>query len=102
MPTSDDPRPAPEARSTVEDATCLGCGCLCDDLAITVTGGRIVEAARACPKGLEWLLADRGHDAFPAATVDGRPASPDEALDRAATTLRGARAPVVLGLSGIS
>lgn len=90
MPTT--PRP------TVEDATCTACGCACDDIALEVEGDRIVEARRACEIGLGWFLRDHRHGG-PAATIDGRGVSADEALDRAATLLSRARAPVVLGLS---
>ena len=85
--------------TTLDDATCTACGCACDDIGLELDGGRIVGARRACEVGLGWFLRDHAH-AGPDATVDGREASVDEALDRAATLLYRARAPVVLGLSG--
>ncbi len=85
--------------SVIEDVTCLGCGCLCDDIALTVAGGRITEARNACELGLRWFLADRTEDGVHAATIDGRVADRAEALDRAAEILGRARAPVVLGMS---
>jgi formylmethanofuran dehydrogenase subunit B len=36
-------------------ATCLGCGLACDDIAVTVRDGRIVEAANACDLGVRWF-----------------------------------------------
>jgi formylmethanofuran dehydrogenase subunit B len=87
------------ALAVVEDATCLACGCLCDDIALEVSGGRIVEARHACDRGRAWFLADRGPGDWPAATIDGRPAPREEALDRAAELLGRARAPIVLGLT---
>lgn len=82
--------------------TCLGCGCLCDDVAPAVEGGRIVAADRACALGRDWFLADRGRGDRPAATVEGRQVGPDEALERAAAILAGARAPIVSGLGGVA
>ena len=50
------------------DVTCLGCGCACDDIRITVRDSRIVEAARACELGASWF----GDGSLPAeAAIDG-------------------------------
>ena len=92
----------PANASVVEDVTCLGCGCLCDDIALTVAGGRITEARNACELGRRWFLADRATDGVDAATIDGRVADRGEALDRAAEILGRAKAPVVLGLTRTS
>ncbi len=43
------------APRTVEQVTCLGCGCACDDLAVRVEGGRIVDIAPPCPLGQTWF-----------------------------------------------
>ena len=43
------------APSLVENVTCLGCGCACDDIGITVRDGRITEARNACDLGEEWF-----------------------------------------------
>lgn len=108
MTTPHDPRPAPPAAAAtdpgllVTDATCTACGCLCDDIALRTSGGRIVEATNACETGRRWFLADHGGSGLPAATVDGRAVAPDEALDRAAEVLGKARAPVILGLTRTS
>ncbi len=42
-------------RQRTEPVVCLGCGCTCDDIAITVEGGRITAAERACPLGRAWF-----------------------------------------------
>src|SRR5215212_9231334 len=98
MPTLPGDREDTEPPRTVEDVACTACGCLCDDLVITTSGGRVVEAKNACALGLRWLLADHGHEGLPAATVHGHAVALGEALDRAVQILRGAKAPVVLGL----
>src|SRR3954452_21453037 len=93
----------PEAiPSTVADATCTACGCLCDDLGLTVEEGRIIAAHRACELGRRWFLADHDQRGLAVATVAGRAVEPGEALDHAAEILRQAQAPVVLGLTRTS
>src|SRR3954468_13979484 len=84
----------------VENATCLARGCLCDDIRVRVEDGRIVEAENACVLGRPWFLSPPPGAEFPPVTVDGRAAEFPSAIDRAAVILRGARAPVVWGLSG--
>src|SRR5687767_2191283 len=42
-------------RKRTEPVVCLGCGCTCDDIAITVEHGRITAAERACPIGRAWF-----------------------------------------------
>ncbi len=89
-----------EGPRVVEHATCLGCGCLCDDIRVVVEGDRVVEAVHACSIGRPWFLAPRPGAGFPSATVEGRAADFDESIGRAAGILSGAQAPMVWGLSG--
>ncbi len=35
----------------VEDATCTFCGCVCDDINLTVEGDQITKAQNACVLG---------------------------------------------------
>lgn len=80
------------ASGTVEHATCLGCGCACDDITVVVRDGRITEARHACPLGVAWF----GDGAVPGEVrVHGRDATLDAALDAAAALLAGARRPLV-------
>ena len=76
------------------EATCAGCGCLCDDIELTADG-----PVRTCPLGDAWFAVG---DRPPVARVDGREVSVDEAADAAAAILREARAPLVYGLGGTS
>lgn len=87
---------------TVSDVPCTACGCLCDDIVLTESEGRIVAAEHACPIGVGWFLADHSRGDRPAAMVDGKAVTVDEALDRAAEILAGARSPLVLGLTRTS
>jgi formylmethanofuran dehydrogenase subunit B len=83
---------------TFENIACTRCGCVCDDLCLTVDGGRIVRAERACALAEPWLL---NQDSWqpPVALIDGQAVALEEGLDRAADLLRSASAPLVYGLS---
>ncbi len=83
------------------DATCLACGCLCDDITLSVAGDRIVKAERACPIGERWFLADRPANG-PACRIDGKPASPEAGYARAAEILTAAKFPLFVGLRGLT
>ena len=82
--------------SQVGHVTCLGCGCACDDIVLTIAAGRITAAERACPLGVAWFGDGRVPDQV---QVDGKPAELERALERAAGLLGEARGGllVVLG-----
>jgi len=84
-----------------DDIVCPFCGCLCDDLALTVEAGQIAQAENACG------LALAGYTAFaypqqPPAHIAGRPAALEAALAAAAQLLLEARFPLIYGLSDIT
>jgi formylmethanofuran dehydrogenase subunit B len=73
-------------------ATCLGCGCACDDIDLNVEDNRIVEAQHACSLGVAWF----GDGGVPArARTGGRDATVDEAIAAAAALLARASRPLV-------
>ena len=77
---------------TVEHATCLGCGCACDDIGVVVRRGQIAEARNACALGTAWF----GDGVVPGEIrVDGRAASLDQATEKIATLLLEAKRPLV-------
>jgi len=79
-------------RRTVEHATCLGCGCACDDIAVVVDGDRIAEARNSCALGRAWF-AD---GSVPRETrSSGKTVAPDVALADAAKLLGHAERPLV-------
>ncbi|MBX3437228.1 MAG: hypothetical protein KF861_07050, partial [Planctomycetaceae bacterium] len=84
----------------IEDATCTFCGCVCDDIDLTVDRSKneITEAKRACVLGKAWFFNHHITDR-PEATIDGRPVTYEEAFDRAAEILATAHYPVTYGLS---
>jgi len=82
----------------VRDATCTFCGCVCDDIDLTVKGQQIVEAKQACELGTPWFLNQR-IDARPSCLIAGQPASVADGIERAAQILAGAKYPLIYGLS---
>ena len=75
-----------------ESATCLGCGCTCDDITVVAQGDRIVEARNACTLGTAWF----GDGRVPATVrIAGRDADVDAVLDEAARLLMRAQRPLV-------
>jgi formylmethanofuran dehydrogenase subunit B len=76
--------------------TCLGCGCACDDIVLTVEGSRIAAAEHACELGLAWF----GDGWVPGAVrVDGRDTDFEQALRAAAALLETARGRLLVFLS---
>lgn len=84
----------------VNDATCTFCGCVCDDMNLTVDleEHRITKAENACVLGRAWFK-EHGIEERPFALIDGREATTDEAVEAAAQILAKSRYPVVYGLS---
>src|ERR671933_167432 len=82
----------------VPNATCTFCGCVCDDMELTVEGHKITKAKNACVLGKAWFLNHHVEDR-PVALIEGQPASLEDAVERAARVLAGARYPIVYGLS---
>ena len=87
-----------EELRVVEDATCTFCGCVCDDINLSVRGHSIVKAQRACVLGNAWFL---NHDIEqrPSCLIEGKPASVEDGIDRAARILTDAKYPITYGLS---
>ncbi len=82
----------------IENATCTFCGCVCDDMILTVEGNHITQAKNACVLGKAWF-SEHTVEQRPFALIDGREAGTDEAVEAAAQVLANARFPVVYGLS---
>jgi formylmethanofuran dehydrogenase subunit B len=83
------------AASRVEHVTCLGCGCGCDDLTVSVDDGRIVDVDPGCPVGRSWF----GDGSVPSkVSQSGQPVSFEEALTAAVASLTGARGRVLVYL----
>jgi formylmethanofuran dehydrogenase subunit B len=84
-----------------KDVACTMCGCVCDDLRLTVAGGRITAASPGCALAEPWLLGQSSIDE-PVARIDGQPVSLDQAVARAGDILNSSVSPLVYGLSSSS
>ena len=90
----------PIAPTTVHDWTCPFCPLLCDDLTLDVKAdGTLAAPAGSCARLAESLARYCADDAQCPASIDGQPASHDEAFARAAQMLATARRPLFGGLA---
>ena len=87
---------------TVGKVVCSACGCLCDDICVSTSQGRIESVERACDIGLAWLNRHRDPQSLPEACVAGIPCTLAEAVARAAERLKHARAPRISGLTSLA
>lgn len=81
---------------TLTDYICTACGCLCDDLTLTVEGRRITHIEPSCPVAAAFFLKERQEPPAPA-LIEGKPATLEAALARAAEILQSANAPLIFG-----
>jgi formylmethanofuran dehydrogenase subunit B len=89
----------PAADRVERHVTCLGCGCACDDLEITVRGNRITSVGPGCSLGAAWF----GDGLAPGrAFVGGVETSRDAALAAAARLLSASRRPLVYVAADLS
>ena len=84
----------------VKNAICTFCGCVCDDIELTVDpdGKRITKATNACVLGKSWFLEHKVED-YPVAMVNGKEVSLEEAVEEAAQVFVNAKFPAIYGLS---
>lgn len=82
----------------IKDATCTFCGCVCDDIDLTVKDNHITEAKRACVLGTAWFLNHEAEEG-PSCRIDGKPASVADGIERAAQILANSKYALTYGLS---
>jgi len=80
------------------DVVCPFCGCLCDDLEVTVEGGDVTDTKNACAISRTKYLS-HGENRIEHPAIDGKKAPLDEAIEAAAEVLAKAQRPLVYGLS---
>lgn len=90
--------PLSRTNVTFSDVACTLCGCVCDDLKITVDAGRVTAVSPSCSLADPWMLQQNPAD-MPMARIDGTVAPLDEAIQRATDILQASRSPLVYGLS---
>ncbi|MFP3868293.1 MAG: hypothetical protein ACLFUU_09040 [Desulfobacteraceae bacterium] len=93
----------------IESVICTGCGCLCDDLDLTVEDGQIIEVANVCLWGVNKFITskkfhskkERRRILAPQIRRKGRPieVSYESALEQASDILGQARRPLIYGLT---
>ena len=82
----------------VEDVACTVCGCVCDDLRLTVDDDRVVATDGACSLAEPWIF-EQSRQRPAVAELAGVPCPLDDALARSAQILRESHAPLIYGLS---
>lgn len=85
------------AKASSVDSVCLGCSCLCDDIAVRMEHGRLATVERACGMGEAWYHA-ADEPATAQCRLEGQPTDLETALTAAAAILAQARYPLVYGL----
>ncbi|MFO1021924.1 MAG: formylmethanofuran dehydrogenase subunit B [Planctomycetales bacterium] len=88
----------PAPITSVEDVVCTACGCVCDDLRLTVRSNRILQLEPPCPLAERWLKSF-GTEDKPIAEVNGQPADYGVAVEQAARYLKESVSPLIYGLS---
>ena len=84
------------APTTIDDATCLQCSCMCDDIGVTVQDNRVTAVRNACSLGAAWFQQSRRTDR-PVCEIAGQPASIELGLQQAAKILQLAKYPLIYG-----
>lgn len=84
--------------TSIKNVACTVCGCVCDDLTITVENDRITYAERACVLAGPWF-ASQNIRRPPLAQIDGQPATFDAAIKRAVEILLDSKNLLIYGLS---
>lgn len=84
---------------TVDHVTCPGCGCVCDDISLTIDKG-LVEFSPRCQLGESWFRRHWSDDSLTNPhSVGGVAADLEDAIAGATKILREADYPLIFGLS---
>ncbi len=81
-----------------ENVTCPHCGLLCDDLSVEVADFTVQLTDATHPCAQAFTNASIPSDVLPTPLVLGKPATEEQALEKAATLLRASKLPSVNGL----
>ncbi|MEZ6139775.1 MAG: formylmethanofuran dehydrogenase subunit B [Zavarzinella sp.] len=81
-----------------ENTACTACGCVCDDIRVTISDNRVIETAHTCEIGKEWFLSQT-HTNPAVAAFEGKEVLLETAIARASELLKNAKYPVIYGLS---
>lgn len=84
---------------TIRDVACTLCGCVCDDLAVSLAADSVRQIAPPCPIAQRWFECQTSGSEFPCARLRGEPTTMTEAIEAAGELLVRAKAPLIYGLS---
>jgi len=80
------------------DIVCPFCGCLCDDLEVTITDGHIESVKNACTISRSKFM-NHHENRITSPTVKGKEETLETTVKKAVEILAGARRPLIYGLS---
>ena len=80
------------------DIVCPFCGCLCDDLEVTITDGHIESVKNACTISRSKFM-NHHENRITSPTIKGKEETLENTVKRAVEILAGARRPLIYGLS---
>lgn len=83
---------------TFTDVTCPFCGCLCDDIEVTVENNKITNVKNSCAISRSKFL-NNNVNRITESSVSGKSVSYEEAIDEAAKILAKSKRPLIYGLS---
>lgn len=83
-----------------KNVVCTFCGCLCDDITLTIENNNITKVEKACANGRGLFEGYDPH--FRAPRVNGKEVGFPEAIKEASNILSSARYPLIYGLSSTS
>lgn len=84
---------------TFHDVACTVCGCVCDDLVVTVDADRISNVRGVCRLAEPWFARLGDSSKRATACISGQPVTYNEAIERTVEILRNSRAPLIWGLT---
>lgn len=83
----------------ISNVACTRCGCVCDDLTVSVEDNRIVGFSPQCSLAQEWFDWVAAQPEASPALIDGQPVDPQQAVQAAAELLSRSTQPLIFGLS---
>lgn len=85
--------------NSITNIACAACGLVCEDITVRMENGKIIAAENACLLCAAKLIGQSSCGSA-TATIDGKPASFDTTIKRAAEILTASQSPLIYGLVG--
>ncbi|HHY39096.1 MAG TPA: formylmethanofuran dehydrogenase subunit B [Clostridia bacterium] len=83
----------------MEGVACTFCGCVCDDIRVTVRQNEVIGVERACTLGRAYLMRPQHGEGVTTPRVNGKEVSLECALAEASSILSRSKYPLIFGLS---